>query len=645
MARLLLPFLLLLGVVAFSVLSDRPAPRADLTFINRGDLNTLDPQRMSWMQDLRVARLLYEGLVQNDVLSEDFGIIPAVAESWTVSADGLVYTFNLRDNARWTNAQPVTSRDFLFSWRRAMLPDLASDYVNMFLLIRGGQDFYNWREAELNAFAERTFASDTEQRQAAEELWERTKARFDETVGVDASDPLTLRIELERPVPYFLDLCAFAVFYPVYGPLVEQYERPDPRTARLIRRPGWTKPGVLVSNGPYELTRWRFKRDTRLEANEHWWNRDSLAVETIDIPSINDPNASVLAYQTGTVDWVSDVTAPYRGDMLDDKADFYAEHADEVARLRAMGLDQFEVDRRLPDDRRKLIHAIPAFGTYFYNFNCKPLLPDGRPNPFADARVRRAFAMCVDKAAIAREVRRLGEPVAHTLIPPGSIGGYQSPRGLKNIGDAPTDAEREQIAAEARALLQQAGFPDGFVVELLFNKDSGHDLIGQALAKNWQEYLGVQTSLQQKEIKIFREDLKNKQYMTSRAGWYGDYGDPTTFLDICHSTDGNNDRAYNSPAYDALLDQAGREMDPVKRLALLSEAERIMVEEDLPLIPLFTYANVQMFDPAKVTGLTAHPRSTVNLFLVDMLGDGKGPEVPRPMRPSASQAPATEATP
>lgn len=645
MARLLLPFLLLLGVVAFSVLSDRPAPRADLTFINRGDLNTLDPQRMSWMQDLRVARLLYEGLVQNDVLSEDFGIIPAVAESWTVSADGLVYTFTLRDNARWTNAQPVTSRDFLFSWRRAMLPDLASDYVNMFLLIRGGQDFYNWREAELDAFAERTFASDTEQRQAAEELWERTKARFDETVGVDASDPLTLRIELERPVPYFLDLCAFAVFYPVYGPLVEQYERPDPRTARLIRRPGWTKPGVLVSNGPYELTRWRFKRDTRLEANEHWWNRDSLAVETIDIPSINDPNASVLAYQTGTVDWVSDVTAPYRGDMLDDKADFYAEHADEVARLRAMGLDQFEVDRRLPDDRRKLIHAIPAFGTYFYNFNCKPLLPDGRPNPFADARVRRAFAMCVDKAAIAREVRRLGEPVAHTLIPPGSIGGYQSPRGLKNIGDAPTDAEREQIAAEARALLQQAGFPDGFVVELLFNKDSGHDLIGQALAKNWQEYLGVQTSLQQKEIKIFREDLKNKQYMTSRAGWYGDYGDPTTFLDICYSTDGNNDRAYNSPAYDALLDQAGREMDPVKRLALLSEAERIMVEEDLPLIPLFTYANVQMFDPAKVTGLTAHPRSTVNLFLVDILGDGKGPDEPRPMRPGAGRAPGPEATP
>lgn len=636
MVKLLLPFVLLLALVGASVLSDRPAPKADFTFINRGDVNTLDPQRMSWMQDLRVARLLYEGLVQYDVLSEDFGIIPAVAESWSVSDDGLTYTFRLRADARWSNGVPVTSEDFRYSWRRAMLPDLASDYVGMFMLVEGAQAFYDWRAARLAEFSDREFESDTARREAAGALWEETKARFDDTVGMTAPDDRTLVVRLARPVPYFLDLCAFAVLYPVYAPLVEQYERPDPVTARLIRRPGWTKPGVLVSNGPYELKRWRFKRDMRLEANPYWWNRASLAVETIDIPSINDPNATVLAYQTGAVDWVSDVTAAYRGDLLDDKEDFYAEHADAVAELRAMGLDQFEVDRRLPDDPRKHIHAIPAFGTYFYNFNCRALLADGRPNPFADARVRRAFSMCVDKRAIARQIRRLGEPVASTLIPPGSIAGYDSPKGLKNIGDAENEGERAAIVAEAKALLSEADFPPDFVVELLFNKDSGHDLIAQALAKNWQQHLGVQTRLAQKEIKIFREDLKNKQYMTARAGWYGDYGDPTSFLDICYSTDGNNDRAYNSPAYDALLDRAGVEMDPARRMALLAEAERILVEEDLPLLPLFTYANVQMFDPDRVTGLTTHPRSLANLFLVDVLGDGKGPDVPRPMRPSAA---------
>lgn len=638
MIRLLLPVFLLLGLVAASVLSDRPLPRADFVFINRGDVNTLDPQRMSWMQDLRVARLLFEGLVQNDVLSEDFGIIPAVAKSWTISDDALTYTFHLRPEARWNNGQPLTAEDFRYSWRRAMLPDLASDYVAMFMLIRGAQDFYNWREQALTEFGERDFANARDRAEAADALWEQTKARFDEMVALTAPDPHTLVIQLQRPIPYFLDLCAFAVFYPVYAPLVEQFERPDPVTARLMRRPGWTKPGVLVSNGPFEVIRWRFKRDMRLEANPHWWNRASLAIESIDIPSVNDPNAAVLAFKSGAADWLSDVTAPYRGDLLADKMAFYREHEAEVVRLQAMGLDPYEIDRRLPDDPRKHIKATPAFGVYFYNFNCKPLLPDGRPNPFHDARVRRAFAMTIDKRAIVNEVRRLGEAVADTLIPPGSIGGYTGPQGLKNIGDARNETERQAIAAQARDLLAEAGFPPGFVVELLFNTDGGHDLIAQAIAKNWQEFLGVQTSLSQKEIKIFREDLKNQQFMTARAGWYGDYGDPTTFLDINHSQDGNNDRAYSNPAFDALLADAARELDPQRRMAILAEAERVLIEEDLPLVPIFIYNNVVMFDSARLTGLTPHPRSKENLFLVDILGDGKGPDVPRSMRKPGQRA-------
>ena len=634
MLRLLLPVILLLALVGVSVLSDRPLPRADFVFINSGDVNTLDPQRMSWMPDLRVARLLYEGLVRNDVLRDDFGIIPAVAESWDLSEDGLTYTFRLRTDARWSNGSPVTAEDFRYSWRRAMLPDLASDYVGMFMLIDGAQAFYDWRERALTEFGEKGGDAD--------ELWEQTQAKFDDLVGVTAPDPSTLVVRLTRPIPYFLDLCAFAVFAPVYGPLVEQFERPDPTTGRLMRRPGWTKPGVLISNGPFELKRWRFKRDMRLEANPNWWDRDSLAIDSIGIVSVGDPNAAILAFKTGAVDWCADVTAAYRGDLLAEKMAFYREHEDEVIRLQAMGLDPYEIDRRLPDDPRKHIKSTPAFGTYFYNFNTRPLLPDGRPNPFHDARVRRAFAMAVDKKAIVEEVRRLGEAVADTLIPPGSLAGYESPRGLRNIGDARSETERQAIIAEARALLAEANFPEDFVVELLFNKDSGHDLIGQAIAKNWQEFLGVRTSLAQKELKIFREDLKNKQFMTARAGWYGDYGDPTTYLDINHSQDGNNDRAYNNPAFDALLADAAEERDPARRMAILTEAERILVEEDLPLIPIFFYSNVRLFDSSRVTGLTPHPRSKENLFLIDILGDGKGPDEPRPMRPAPPPPPPTQ---
>ena len=631
MKRLLIPIVLLLILVVVSVRADRPQPRADFTFVNLSEVNTLDPQRMSWMHDLRVARILYEGLVRNDVLSAEFTIEPAVAESWSVSEDKLTYTFRIRNDARWSNGEPVTAEDFRYSWRRAMLPDLVSDYVGMFMLIDGAQAFYDWRAEALDAFADRAFASASEQARGAEELWQETESRFDDMVKMIALDERTLVVKLDHPVPYFLDLCAFAVFSPVYEPLVAQYERPDPVTGRLIRRPGWTKGGVLVSNGPYRLSVWRFKRDMRMEMNEHYWGKESLAMRTIDIPSISDPNAAVLAYETGAIDWIADNTAAYRGDMVSAKLAYLEEHADRVAQLRAEGHDQFAIDRMLPADPRAHTHAVSSFGTYFYNFNCKPRLPDGRPNPFADARVRRAFAMCLDKKTIADEIRRLGEPVASTLIPPGSIGGYKSPKGLKNIADAANEEERQQIIDEARALLAEAGYPEDFVVTLSFNKDAGHDLIGQAIAKSWQKNLGVQTQLNQKELKIFREDLKNKQYVTARAGWFGDYGDPTTFLDINQSADGNNDRAYSNPEYDALLAQAAGELDPAQRLVLLSEAERILVEEDLPLIPIFHYATIYMFDPHKVTGLSTHPRTKQNVFLIDLLGDGIGADLPRPM--------------
>lgn len=638
MYRLLVPIVLLLILIGVSVLSDKPTTRADLVFINSSDVNTLDPQRMSWMHDLRTARLIFEGLVRNDVLSHDFDIEPAVAESWTISDDAQTYTFIIREDAKWSNGEPVTAEDFRYSWRRAMLPDLVSDYAAMFMNIKGAQAFYDWRTEQLDAFSDREFDSPTDRQQQAYALWDETKAKFDVLVGMRSPDPYTLIIELEKPIPYFLELCGFGVFMPVYEPLVSQYERPDPETARLIRRPGWTRGGVLVSNGPFTLERWRMKRDMRLEKNPHYWDRDSIAIDSIDIPSINDPNAGVLAYQTGAVDWIADVTASYRGEMVAQKLQYLAEHADQVEQLRAQGLDQFAIDRQLQPDPRAHTHAVSSFGTYFYNFNCKPFLSDGQPNPFADARVRRAFAMCIDKRAVANQVRRLGEPTARTLIPPGSIGGYTSPKGLPNIGDAEDSAARDAIIAESRRLLAEAGFPEDFVVTLSFNKDAGHDLIAQTIAKSWQKHLGIQTRLDQKEIKIFRDDLKDKQYMTARAGWFGDYGDPTTFLDINYSTDGNNDRAYNNPHYDDLLDRASVELDPEKRMELLSEAERIIVEVDVPLVPVFHYATIYMFDPHKVTGLSTHPRTKQNAFLIDMLGDGKGPDQPRPMHAPASES-------
>jgi oligopeptide transport system substrate-binding protein len=640
MLRLAIPFVVLTLAVVAAVVSDRPRPRADFVFINRGDVTTLDLQRMSWMQDLRASRIIFEGLVRADVFTPDFDAMPGVAERWKSTPDGLVWTFWFRSDSKWSNGELVKPSDFVFSWRRGLLPDLASDYFNFFALIRGGRAYFDWRNAALEEYAARP--REERNQAAADALWDETVAKFGEMVAVVADDEArTLTVTLENRCPYWLDVMAFPCLYPVFPPLVSQYERPDPLTGRLIAEHGWTKPPLLVSNGPFMVTEWRFKRHMWLEQNPHYWDRASLALETICMPSIDDPNAQVLAHQTGAVDYVTEVTPAYRGDMLAEKLEFYAEHREEYESLLAQGLDQFEIDRRLPSDPRAHIHAVPSFGTYFYNFNCRETLPDGRDNPFKDPRVRRAFAMCIDKASIVNEVRRLTEPVARSITPRGSIGGYTPPAGIACVSDFPADSpERAAWIAQARGLLAEAGYPDPArfpTVELLFNKDAGHDLVAQALARNWQEFLGVPIVLNMKELKVYKDDLQNHNFMTARAGWYADYGDPTTFLDINRTGDGNNDRDYSNPAYDQLLADAAAEPDPAARLAILAEAERIIVEEDFPLVPLFHYVTLMMFDAHRVSGISPHPRNEDNIFLVDVLDDDLGPNVSRQMRGAAPQ--------
>lgn len=609
MARLLAPLLVLTMIVWAGLSREVRHGRADFVFVNRGDVSTLDVQQMSWLQDFRVAGLLLEGLTRHDLASPELAPAPGVAGRWDTSPDGLTYTFHLRPDARWSNGDPVTAEDFIASWRRSLLPENGADYARLFHLIRGGRDFYQRRAGALARFAGDRSVGD--RGRAAADLWCRTLEDFSNSVGLSAPDPLTLRVELEHPVPYFLDLTAFAAFYPQHAGSVREAERVDPESGAVRTDPAWCGAGRLLSNGPFVLESWRFKREMRLVRNEHYWDAGSVGPRTIAIPSIADGNAQVVAFRTGVVDWTSDVTPAYRGEMLRQKEAFYAEQGGEVERLRAAGVGPIEIDRRLPADPRSCIHALPSFGTYFYNFNCRPFLADGRANPFADRRVRRAFALTVDKAGITRSVRRAGEPVAGTLIPPGSLGGYESPRGLGF--DPPA----------ARALLSEAGYPGGKglpVIELLFNAEGEHDQIAQAAAKDWALHLGVSVRLVQKEVRSFREDVKKGNFMVSRASWFGDYGDATTFLDIHRTGDGNNDRGYSSDGYDALLARAEREPDAALRRKMLSEAERMLVEDDLPFVPLFHYAQVYLFDAHAIEGISDHPRQVQQLWRVRRIG-------------------------
>ncbi|MCA9309963.1 MAG: peptide ABC transporter substrate-binding protein [Phycisphaerales bacterium] len=604
MGKLIAIFALLVGVLALTLAMDRSIPEADFTYIQPQDIFTLDPQAMSYNQDLRMAYAIYEPLAHWDNEVATFDIIPAAAERWEISDDGLTYTFHIRDAARWSNGDPVLAEDFRYAWQRAIMPDSVADYSGLFFVIDGAEAFFDWRTEALEAYAERPASQRT--REAALALREETNQRFADTVGIRTLDDHTLEVRLARPTAYFLDLCAFGPFCPVHPETVEKFVTVKPESGRLDTDKRWTKPWNLVCNGPYVVEQWQFKRGMFLRRNPQYWDQDAIVSDTIRTLPVQDGNTSILAYETGAASWHSDVTVKYIADMLAQKR----------------------------EGKRDDIHALSTFGTYFWSFNCRPKLSDGRDNPFHDAGVRRAFALSVDKQAIVEKVKRSGEKVAHVLIPPGSIGGFESPQGLRLD---PVRA-REELAKAGWADRDGNGVPENEsgvefpVVEMLCSTGSYHEDIAMAMGRMFTEVLGVRTRIEAKESKIYKDDLKQKDYMMARGGWFGDYGDPTTFLDLHRTGDGNNDRGYSDPVFDDLLARAAQEPDVDKRMTLLEEAERYTMEDTLPVLPIWHYNYYYMFEPplddeghvrpGGLVGISYHPRLVQYMWKLGVLKEG-----------------------
>ena len=616
--RLLIPVIALVLALAAAVSLDRPLPPADFVLIDRSDVYTLDPQRMSYQHELRRARVIYEPLV--NLRASDCVIVPGVAERWEVSPDGRTYTFHLRDNAKWSNGDPVTSEDFRYSWGRAILPDSAADYSGLFFAIKGAKAFFDARNAMVQEFAAAHAANPSAA--DAEALWKRTTELFDSTVGLHAPDARTLVVTLDAPLAYFLDLCAFPCFSPVHPKTVEQFVSLDPATGRMIQRHDWTKPGRIVVNGAYVPVVWRYKRDMRLEQNPYYWNKAAVVAKSIECRTVENPNTGVLSFQSGAADWLTDLGPEYKTEMLAERRAYLERFRADLDAGLARGERVDDIVALLPPPgagERRDARGFDAFGTDFFSFNCRETLPGERFNPFNDARVRRAFALAVDKQTLIDRVTRLKERVATTLVPPGTIDGYPVIEGL---GYDPARARAELKAAgwedrDGDGIIENAEGVKFPTVDILYSTSSPrYQNLALAMRDMWKRELRIAAECRGKDSKLYKEDLKKGTFMIARGGWYGDYGDPTTWLDLQQSQNGNNDRGYANPEFDRRLAEASSEFDPALRLRKLAEVERWLFTEEMPMLPICNYVTVYMYDPARIDGMTDHPRLEQDLSIL-----------------------------
>ena len=342
MRRLLvIPIALLLLLAGAMALSRSAADqKADFTFVPRGDVKTLDLSKMSYLQDIRLAYALWEGLYTLDPVS--FDPIPGCAFPIEVSADKKTYEFHLRPDAQWTNGDPLLAKDFLFGWKRIM--DDQGEYAYLLNYIEGAEEYQKAIEA----------------RQKDPSV----KADFSLfRVDTKPDDPRFLRVHLKDPTTFFPDLCAFPCFFPSHeASMVEKDARGNTKLdeeGKPVISKTFTRPPNLVTNGPYRLDDWEFKRKLRLVASDHYWNRKAVKSRVVESRVIDDQQNALSAYESGQVDWIAEV-----------QGDFASE-------LRKLG--------------RTDLKAFPSFGTYFYSFNCREHLPDGSLNPLRKVEVRRAL--------------------------------------------------------------------------------------------------------------------------------------------------------------------------------------------------------------------------------------------------------------
>ena len=378
-----------------------------------------------------------------------------------------------------------------------------------------------------------------------------TEGEMDVTeLGIVALDESTLEITLESPTSYFLQICAFATTYPVRQDIIEEHGDQWSRKAE-----------TYVSNGMYTLESWTHNSAIKVVASEYYYDQDIVGPDSIEFVLMDDQNAMLAAFRSGELDFIKDMPA------------------DEIPTLIENG------EIKLWD----------MLGTYYISFN-------NEVAPFDNPLVREAFSLAIDRDYLINEVLRGGQAPAAGFVP----SGIYDAAGLagddfRTVGGDYIDLnDMEANEERARELLAEAGYPNGEgfpTVEYIYNTNDSHRVIGEMFQGMLKDVLNVDITLSNQDWSVFLVERKEGNYVIARNGWIADYNDPTSFLDLAYSTNGNNDGNYSNPAYDALMDEAKVTLDVEKRMEILHKAEDLLMSE-AGVAPVYFYTDKSMFNDA-----------------------------------------------
>ena len=550
--------------------------------------DTIDPALNSAVDGATLLIHLFSGLAK---WSQDengkLTIVPDAAEELTEGVkndDGTVtYTYKLRDGQKWSDGKDVTAKDFEFAWKRAASLELAADYGYMFEVVDG-------------------YAAMTEVDDAGNPV------NPDAELNVKATDDKTLTVTLANDVPYWNELLAFPVYFPV---------RED-----VVKNEAWaTDPATYVSNGMYKLDSWDHDSLITLKYNPDHVDASEVTMGTIEFYLSDDANNQLTNFKNG--DWK----------LIDDVP------TDEIATLKQEYEDEFNI--------------VGQIGTYYVCWNInEDILPKdttltGADAEAAKAEIRNALSLVLDRNYIVNDVAQGGQVPASSFVAMGLTDADGS-EFYKNTGvsadydgyfNTAEDAFQANFDSAVETLKKYynydektkkfTNFPS---LTYLYNTSEGHQAIGEYIQAAFDS-IGVSMKLENQEWNTFLNTRKQGDFSIARNGWIADYNDPICFLDMWTTASGNNDvqfgkgdnaavKAYSldltdlgyetkvengtwAETYDVLISTIKSCTDTEKRYQLMHKAEDMIMATGC-ICPIYYYTDLYMLD-SNVEGFFSNP--------------------------------------
>lgn len=497
---------------------DEMADKQVLNFAADADIPSLDIHQATDALSFEVDYEIFGGLMR---LDKDEEPVPDMAESKPdVNDDKTVYTFKIRDDAKWSDGNPVTAQNFVDAWKRDVDPDFGGDYAYIF-------------ESAFIKNAEKIMDEDSNIYGDVDKL------------GAKATDKKTLKVTLEKPTPYFVNLMTFPPFYPIEKDVVDE-NGDDFATA----------PDKMVYNGPFKLKEWQHGESWTLEKNDDYWNADKVKLDEVDYKVVKDASARMNLYKTKKLDY---------------------------ANLTSEFVDQFKDDKGFK--KGELTSTM-----YYLKLNQK------KNKALQNDDIREAIYNGFDREGLTEGLKKNGAEPAYYFVPKDYIKGPDD----NDFREADPEINKKSLddaQASWKKGLEEIG-EDKVTLELLTTDGSDSKKEGVYLQEQLEKNLpGLKVKLNRQPSGSFFEKRGNFEYDLALSDWIPDFRDPMTYLENWTTGNSSNESGYSDKQYDKLIKKAQNQGDePDKRMKTLQDAEKLLLEES-GIVPLYQEADAYVKQP------------------------------------------------